>query len=256
MTSRSKPGTTWPRRSGRRWPRRNRRLHANPTVARGAGGTARPKGRGTFWTSCSPRISLRPAKPVAEPIGFAHNGFHVDDEQRFQPVDRRRSIAEPGSPVADAYSADLPGGDHAASGEARHRVGGHRERPSRHRLREEESEASAVLVRVQRQAFARRSRRRLAPRSPFVAVARLSPPAPSTASRRKNAQSVGVSGFFASAGAWVRLVQSVASRRAPRDSDSPWDRMRPSPRAWPRYRLPCATSRRSPACGCRRRVRS
>ena len=81
-----------------------------------------------------------PPKPVAEPIGFAHNGFHVDDQQRFQPVDRRRSIAEPGSPVADAYSADLPGGDHAASGEARHRVGGHRERPSRHRLREEESE--------------------------------------------------------------------------------------------------------------------
>ncbi len=81
-----------------------------------------------------------PAKPVAEPIGFAHNGFHVDDEQRFQPVDRRRSIAEPGSPDADAYSADLAGDDHSASGEARHRVGGHHERPSRHRLREEESE--------------------------------------------------------------------------------------------------------------------
>ena len=38
-----------------------------------------------------------PAKPVAEPIGFAHNGFHVDDEQRFQSVDvevdRRPRIA-------------------------------------------------------------------------------------------------------------------------------------------------------------------
>jgi EmrB/QacA subfamily drug resistance transporter len=28
---------------------------------------------------------LTPA-PVAEPIGFAHNGFHVDEEQKFQPV--------------------------------------------------------------------------------------------------------------------------------------------------------------------------
>jgi EmrB/QacA subfamily drug resistance transporter len=27
-----------------------------------------------------------PATPKAEPIGFAHNGFHVDDEQRFQPL--------------------------------------------------------------------------------------------------------------------------------------------------------------------------
>jgi EmrB/QacA subfamily drug resistance transporter len=27
-----------------------------------------------------------PAKPKAEPIGFAHNGFHVDEEQRFQPL--------------------------------------------------------------------------------------------------------------------------------------------------------------------------
>ncbi len=27
-----------------------------------------------------------PAKPKPEPIGFAHNGFHVDEEQRFQPL--------------------------------------------------------------------------------------------------------------------------------------------------------------------------
>jgi EmrB/QacA subfamily drug resistance transporter len=27
-----------------------------------------------------------PAKPKVEPIGFAHNGFHVDEEQRFQPL--------------------------------------------------------------------------------------------------------------------------------------------------------------------------
>ena len=29
---------------------------------------------------------LPPIKPKAEPIGFAHNGFHVDEEQRFQPL--------------------------------------------------------------------------------------------------------------------------------------------------------------------------
>jgi EmrB/QacA subfamily drug resistance transporter len=27
-----------------------------------------------------------PATPTVEPIGFAHNGFHVDEEQRFQPL--------------------------------------------------------------------------------------------------------------------------------------------------------------------------
>jgi hypothetical protein len=32
---------------------------------------------------------IRPVKPrveKAEPIGFAHNGFHVDEEERFQPL--------------------------------------------------------------------------------------------------------------------------------------------------------------------------
>ncbi|HTF09801.1 MAG TPA: MFS transporter [Asanoa sp.] len=27
-----------------------------------------------------------PAKPPVEPIGFAHNGFHIDEEKRFQPL--------------------------------------------------------------------------------------------------------------------------------------------------------------------------
>jgi EmrB/QacA subfamily drug resistance transporter len=31
-------------------------------------------------------LSDVPAKPKVEPIGFAHNGFHVDEEQRFQPL--------------------------------------------------------------------------------------------------------------------------------------------------------------------------
>ncbi len=31
-------------------------------------------------------LSDIPAKPKVEPIGFAHNGFHVDEEQRYQPL--------------------------------------------------------------------------------------------------------------------------------------------------------------------------
>jgi EmrB/QacA subfamily drug resistance transporter len=81
-----------------------------------------------------------PAKPAAEPIGFAHNGFHVDDEQRFEPLDHPRPIAEPKSSVAEAYSADIHGGGHSAGGRARHRSGGDHEKPSRHQLREEEPE--------------------------------------------------------------------------------------------------------------------
>jgi EmrB/QacA subfamily drug resistance transporter len=33
-------------------------------------------------------LSDLPAKPKPEPIGFAHNGFHVDEEKRFQPLPR------------------------------------------------------------------------------------------------------------------------------------------------------------------------
>jgi hypothetical protein len=57
---------------------------------------------------------------MPEPLSLAHNGFHVDDEQRFQPLNRQPPIDEP------------PG---------RHRVGGEYERSSRHRLREDEPEA-------------------------------------------------------------------------------------------------------------------
>jgi EmrB/QacA subfamily drug resistance transporter len=81
-----------------------------------------------------------PAKPEVEPIGFAHNGFHVDDEQRFQPVDHPRPLAEPRSSVAEAYSADIHGGSHSAGRRARHRSGGDHEKPARHQLREQEPE--------------------------------------------------------------------------------------------------------------------
>ena len=80
-------------------------------------GTARPKGRGIFSTSCSATF---PSEPEAEPIGFAHNGFHVDEEQRFQPLRRPDPIAEPKSPTADAYSAEILD-DNSSAGHARQR---------------------------------------------------------------------------------------------------------------------------------------
>ena len=43
------------------------------------------KNGAAFSTSSS---ATRLLVPKAEPIGFAHNGFHVDDEQRFQPLRR------------------------------------------------------------------------------------------------------------------------------------------------------------------------
>jgi hypothetical protein len=73
-----------------------------------------------------------PLKPEVEPIGFAHNGFHVDDEQRFQPLRRPDPIAEPTSPAADAYRDDISGGDPSGS-HARHE-----KRPSRHQRSEDE----------------------------------------------------------------------------------------------------------------------
>ncbi len=73
-----------------------------------------------------------PVEPEVKPIGFAHNGFHVDDEQRFQPLRRPDPIAEPKSPTTDAYSADISGGDSSGS-HARHE-----KRPSRHQRSEDE----------------------------------------------------------------------------------------------------------------------
>jgi hypothetical protein len=83
-----------------------------------------------------------PAKPAVEPIGFAHNGFHVDDEQRFEPLHRPDPIAEPRSSVADAYSSDIHGGHsrHSRGGHARHEDRHDYERPSRHHRHEEQPE--------------------------------------------------------------------------------------------------------------------
>jgi EmrB/QacA subfamily drug resistance transporter len=77
-----------------------------------------------------------PPRPEVEPIGFAHNGFHVDDEQRFQPLPR----PEPRSPVADSYGPDFLHSDHGAGGQARHKSPDEHDRPSRHHRSEEEPE--------------------------------------------------------------------------------------------------------------------
>jgi EmrB/QacA subfamily drug resistance transporter len=53
-----------------------------------------------------------PPRPSVEPIGFAHNGFHVDDEQRFQPLSRFEPAAEPEPPQEtrnpDVLDPDYP----------------------------------------------------------------------------------------------------------------------------------------------------
>jgi EmrB/QacA subfamily drug resistance transporter len=70
-----------------------------------------------------------PAKPTVEPIGFAHNGFHVDEEQRFQPL-------PPPAPERATPSR------HERATPSRHEraTPSRRERPARHFLPEEQLE--------------------------------------------------------------------------------------------------------------------
>jgi EmrB/QacA subfamily drug resistance transporter len=70
-----------------------------------------------------------PAKPTVEPIGFAHNGFHVDEEQRFQPL-------PPPAPERAAPSR------HERATPSRHEraTPSRHERPARHFLPEEQLE--------------------------------------------------------------------------------------------------------------------
>jgi EmrB/QacA subfamily drug resistance transporter len=77
-----------------------------------------------------------PPKPSVEPIGFAHNGFHVDEAQRFQPLNRFDSSPTPkasGTHKPDILSSDYPidFGDHVGSESPD-------DRPSRHQLPDEE----------------------------------------------------------------------------------------------------------------------
>jgi EmrB/QacA subfamily drug resistance transporter len=81
-----------------------------------------------------------PPRPVAEPIGFAHNGFHVDDEQRFQPLRHLDPLAEPRSPLAGSYGPGFLPGDHAADSRSRHESPAEFDRPARHHRSEEQPE--------------------------------------------------------------------------------------------------------------------
>jgi EmrB/QacA subfamily drug resistance transporter len=51
-----------------------------------------------------------PPKPSVEPIGFAHNGFHTDEKERFQPLSRFTAREEPPSQPSkpDILSPDYP----------------------------------------------------------------------------------------------------------------------------------------------------
>ena len=125
--SRTNPSNRCPNPNHLGW-RQSRRVN------RGAGGTplaswgpTRPKGRGTF---SSELLGDVPSNPSVGPIGFAHNGFDVDAEQRFRPLSRPDPIAEPRSPAAD-----ILGGGHA-----RHGDHDDYERPSRHHLAEDQPE--------------------------------------------------------------------------------------------------------------------
>ena len=119
------PPAPEPVRESWRWGYSPRELGAHP-----------PEGQGDTLDELLGDV---PAKPSVEPIGFAHNGFHVD-EQRFPPLSRPDPIAEPRSPAADEYSADIHGGGHSRSSHARHEDRGDYARPSRHQLPEDQPE--------------------------------------------------------------------------------------------------------------------
>ena len=82
-----------------------------------------------------------PPPPSVEPIGFAHNGFHTDQEERFQPLSRFEPREEESPPVepqkpdvlSPGYPLDI--GSHALY-ESPDDVGV--EPPSRHGLVEDE----------------------------------------------------------------------------------------------------------------------
>jgi hypothetical protein len=80
-------------------------------------GALSPEGQGGILDEL---LGDMPLKPTVEPIGFARNGFHVDDEQRFQP---------------------LPPPEPATGGHSRHERRGESERPPRHELREDQEES-------------------------------------------------------------------------------------------------------------------
>ena len=101
-----------------------------------------PAGATDTWHS-SPVESWRSflddpaAVSEVEPIGFAHNGFHVDDEQRFRPIEEfsPREHKLRGSSDRDGQFLD----DTDSYGETGDRGGYHR--PSRHELHDDRFES-------------------------------------------------------------------------------------------------------------------
>jgi hypothetical protein len=78
-----------------------------------------------------------PAQPKVEPIGFAHNGFHVDEEQRFQPLPppapERATPSRHERATSSRHERATPS-RHERATPSRH------ERPARHFLPEEQPE--------------------------------------------------------------------------------------------------------------------
>jgi hypothetical protein len=81
-----------------------------------------------------------PPNPAAEQIGFAHNGFHVDEQERFQPLPEPEPSAERASLDVGADGPDILRGEYSVSSHARHEPRGEFERPSRHELPEDQPE--------------------------------------------------------------------------------------------------------------------
>ena len=84
---------------------------------------------------------LPPPKPSVEPIGFAHNGLHVDEEQRFQPLSRVEAREEP-PPSSETRKPDVLSPDYPLDfGSHAHHESPDEpgfERPSRHELTDDE----------------------------------------------------------------------------------------------------------------------
>jgi EmrB/QacA subfamily drug resistance transporter len=78
-----------------------------------------------------------PSKPKVEPIGFAHNGFHVDEEQRFQPL----PPPAPERATPSRHERATPSRHERATPSRHERATPSRhERPARHFLPEEQPE--------------------------------------------------------------------------------------------------------------------
>jgi EmrB/QacA subfamily drug resistance transporter len=76
-----------------------------------------------------------PPKPSVEPIGFAHNGFHVDEAERFQPLSRFE--ASSGPKTSDTHKPDILSSDYPIDfGDLGFESPD--DRPSRHQLPDEE----------------------------------------------------------------------------------------------------------------------